>query len=483
MSRNSTTSQGGAITQLVAIGALDAYLTSDPDVTFFRSGFTKCSPFSAESVVQEFNTQPRFGGLANCQINRTGDLLYHMYLVVDLPGITLCKGDTLDDRVAHRESCNPCTDGDARVADEAGRAWRSRNYSSCDGGCGSDEEGTVAVERGAGSDELSTCPWVHWSNAIGQLLVQECHISIGNQMITQLWGELMFCLEEISGRVGRRLLEMVGKRYTRQELIVDSQEKRTLYVPLPFWFTLASGASLPLASMQFHSVQLSVKFRNLDDLLVINAPDESSKQLSVINCDTKQRLGASDLIANVMSTYIYLEMDERDNFATQKFESLVVQYQHQEIDGKGSSFDQRINFNHPIIELIWFCRRKCHEQNGAFFNFAGLESRDPLQDIELKLNHQHRFPGLPASYYRLVQPYQAHSCIPDTFVYCYSFALHPEDTCTPSGSCNFSRVDNVHMRFLVQDGLEQEEVSIRIYASNWNILRFKSGMAGLAYAN
>ena len=112
-----------------------------------------------------------------------------------------------------------------------------------------------------------------------------------------------------------------------------------------------------------------------------------------------------------------------------------------------------------------------------------LEHRDPLQSVELLLNHTVRFGGLPASYYRLVQPYQAHTCIPDTFVYCYSFALHPEDTCTPSGSANFSRIDNINMKFTLQEGLGEENVNVNIYALNWNVIRFKSGMAGLAYAN
>ena len=137
----------------------------------------------------------------------------------------------------------------------------------------------------------------------------------------------------------------------------------------------------------------------------------------------------------------------------------------------------------PNSKRMCFTRRACNERNGHFFNFSGLEHRDPLQSVELLLNHTVRFGGLPASYYRLVQPYQAHTCIPDTFVYCYSFALHPEDTCTPSGSANFSRIDNINMKFTLQEGLGEENVNVNIYALNWNVIRFKSGMAGLAYAN
>ena len=473
----------GALTELVARGALDGYLTEDPEVTYWKAGFTKCAPFAVESIVQQFSTNPQFGGNGQCTIQRSGDLVYHMYLAVDLPGVSLCK--VADGMPAcplsstRKPVCKMCPEN------VANSEWRSSNYGSCDNACDSDG---VAVTRTTRDDALDNCAWVHWANAVGQLMIDEASIAIGQQTITSIWGELMFCMEELSGRVGRRLLEMVGKRYTRHELIVDSQEARTLFVPLPFWFTLASGAALPLVSMSFHSVVLTISFRKLDDLLVINVPcnenGEQIEQMEVLNCCTNARIAATDLKAHIMSTYVYLENAERTSFANADFSSLIVQHQRHPFNSRGkSSFSERLNFNHPIIELIWFARRVCHETNGAFFNFAGIESRDPIIDCSLMLNHQPRFQKLPASYYRLVQPYQAHSCIPDTFVYCYSFALHPEDTCTPSGSANFSRIDNIAFGLTLQEGLADESVTINIYATNWNILQFKGGMAGLMYAN
>ena len=62
----------------------------------------------------------------------------------------------------------------------------------------------------------------------------------------------------------------------------------------------------------------------------------------------------------------------------------------------------------------------------------------------LRLNNQPRFQEREGRYFRLVQPYQYHSLIPKSFVYCWSFALHPEDP-QPSGSCNFSRIDTVEL--------------------------------------
>ena len=59
----------------------------------------------------------------------------------------------------------------------------------------------------------------------------------------------------------------------------------------------------------------------------------------------------------------------------------------------------------------------------------------------------------------------------------YSFALKPEEH-QPSGTCNFSRIDNAQLLF------SGEQPSIKnVYAINYNVLRIMSGMGGLAYSN
>ena len=58
----------------------------------------------------------------------------------------------------------------------------------------------------------------------------------------------------------------------------------------------------------------------------------------------------------------------------------------------------------------------------------------------------------------------------------YSFALKPEEH-QPSGTCNFSRIDNAQLNFSASATLAN------IYAVNYNVLRIMSGMGGLAYSN
>ena len=61
----------------------------------------------------------------------------------------------------------------------------------------------------------------------------------------------------------------------------------------------------------------------------------------------------------------------------------------------------------------------------------------------------------------------------------YSFALKPEEH-QPSGTCNFSRIDNAKLQWSAATG---SSGAMSIYAVNYNVLRIMSGMGGLAYSN
>ena len=132
---------------------------------------------------------------------------------------------------------------------------------------------------------------------------------------------------------------------------------------------------------------------------------------------------------------------------------------------------------------------------------------------KLQLNGHDRFSTRLGDYFNLVQPYQHHTNIPlSPGINVYSFALRPEEH-QPSGSCNFSRIDNATLQISVRysntvledctvdvngvpcSTLEVIEpylgcslngsnlqAKIRIYAINYNVLRIMSGMGGLAYS-
>ncbi len=109
---------------------------------------------------------------------------------------------------------------------------------------------------------------------------------------------------------------------------------------------------------------------------------------------------------------------------------------------------------------------------------------NPCVTAKLQLNGQDRFSEREGSYFDVVQPFQHHTRHPDTGINVYSFALRPEEH-QPSGSCNFSRIDNAVLQLVLSAPtvLGTNTAKVRVYAVNYNVLRVMSGMAGVAYSN
>jgi hypothetical protein len=283
-------------------------------------------------------------------------------------------------------------------------------------------------------------------------------------------------------------------------LIGNASAEQELHIPLDFWFNINAGLSLPLIALQYHEVRFVFQFNPLNDLLVLI--DEQGNHVKKTEWRHKD-ISAQGLNINLFIDYIYLDTDERRRFAQMSHEYLIEQVQHNEVsvDLTKSTHSQRLTFNHPCKELMWVFQRSDNQAEADWFNFAnagpGNEKIGPdiLTHAVLRLNGHYRFnPRRSALFFRQWQPFIHHTRIPDSNLYLYSFALRPEEH-QPSGTCNFSRIDNTILEFEVDTGTPISPVLpeqvlytapnalMTIYARNYNVLRIMSGMGGLAYSN
>jgi hypothetical protein len=218
------------------------------------------------------------------------------------------------------------------------------------------------------------------------------------------------------------------------------------FVPLQFWFCRNPGLALPLIALQYHEVKVKVAF---GATALTNGPSTSAS-------------------ISLWADYIYLDTDERRRFAQQSHEYLIEQVQHQSYSSTSSA---ELNFNHPVKELVWTGAR-----NAVTGTPAALGATTTFQ---LKLNGHDRFAARNRNYFTRAQVWQHHSGFGGINardnIAVYSFALKPEEH-QPSGTCNFSRIDNA--RLVLSTG-----AAIEVYAVNYNVLRVMSGMGGLAYSN
>jgi hypothetical protein len=122
-------------------------------------------------------------------------------------------------------------------------------------------------------------------------------------------------------------------------------------------------------------------------------------------------------------------------------------------------------------------------------------SDNPVYDAKLQLNGHDRFQERDGYYFNYVQPFQHFTHTPADGINVYSFALKAQDH-QPTGSCNFSRIDNATLNVSVGynntnvdssrytlNYLQGYSSVMNIYTVNYNVLRVMSGMAGTAYSN
>ena len=78
----------GGLLQLASAGIQDKYLTHLPQITFFKSVYRRHTMFALEMREVPFDINPEYEDTASVTIPNSGDLVYRIYLSVDIPSIS-----------------------------------------------------------------------------------------------------------------------------------------------------------------------------------------------------------------------------------------------------------------------------------------------------------------------------------------------------------------------------------------------------------
>ena len=82
----------------------------------------------------------------------------------------------------------------------------------------------------------------------------------------------------------------------------------------------------------------------------------------------------------------------------------------------------------------------------------------------------------------LFGPYHTHENVPPTGINVHSSVLNLKNN-HPSGTRNMSRIDTASSLNSSSNIDSNNPAKVRVYATNYNVLRIMSGMGGLAYSN
>ena len=345
---------GGGLMQLVAYGAQDVYLTGNPQITFWKVTYRRYTNFAIESIEQTFNGQADFGRRVQCTISRNGDLAYRTYLQVTLPEI------------------NQLMSGNAGVINNA---------------------------------VYNTGVYARWLDFPGEQLIAQVEVEIGGQRIDRQYGDWMHIWNQLTmtAEQQRGYFKMIGNT-TQLTFITDPSfssvdgpcnstaprqvcaprnalPETTLYVPLQFWFCTNPGLALPLIALQYHEVKINLDIRPIDECLwavtTLSCNNLSTGQTGAYNTQGSPYSGVSAafqagqaapgrpvpatiaynqslVAASLYVDYVFLDTDERRRMAQNPHEYLITQLQFTGDESVGSSSNKiKLNFNHPVKELIW----------------------------------------------------------------------------------------------------------------------------------
>jgi len=391
--------------QLVAYGAQDVYLTGNPQITFWKVTYRRYTNFAIESIEQTFNGQADFGRRVQCTISRNGDLAYRTYLQCTLPEINQLMG----------------------IA-------------------------SFAVGVGSGV-------YARWLDYPGEQLIAQVEVEIGGQRIDRQYGDWMHIWNQLTmtAEQQRGYWNMVG--HTTQLVFItdpsfsevdgpcDSLAPRqvcaprnalpetTLYIPLQFWFCTNPGLALPLIALQYHEVKINLDIRPIDECLWAVTTLSCNSDAYANNSTGKLKNGGpggpqnpavagfaanqyspgrpvpaaiaynqSLVAASLYVDYVFLDTDERRRFAQNPHEYLISQLQFTGDESVGSSSNKiKLNFNHPVKELIWVVQP---DQNvdycsslvcdALLFKVLGAQPFNYTDAIDALPNAIHAFGG-PAS--------------------------------------------------------------------------------------
>lgn len=331
---------------------------------------------------------------------------------------------------------------------------------------------------------------VSYINSIGHALIDEITLEIGEQEIDTQTGEWMEIWSNMTTTTMQKdaFNVMIGKNeiYT----VPQNFGPLKLYIPLRFWFCKNPGQYLPLLALQYHPIRINLKLKPLQDLFY------SPLLVDPGACSTLAVNPVKITDLKLYGDYVYLDVEERRRFVSNTHEYLIEQIQYTSpiaIPIGATSSTVRLEFNHPVRELLWFIQRSKMLSYHEPFNYSStsiLESgdrRDMMADAVIQLDGYDRFDKRDAGYFRLVQPYYHHTVTPNTlYLYNYCFALRPEEL-QPSGSLNASRIDSFVLQMnLVPDSTTgvpppRGNAITRVYATNHNVLRIINGFGGLLF--
>lgn len=514
--------------QLVAYGAQDVYLTGNPQITFWKVTYRRHTNFAMESIEQTFNGQANFGNRVQCTISRNGDLAYRTYLQVTLPEVTSTDAKYarwLDYPGEQLISMVEVEIGGQRIDRQYGdwmHIWNQLtmtaeqeagynkmigqttqltyitdpSFADVEQACDTTAIAQVCAPRNALPESTLYIPLQFWfccnpGLALPLIALQYHEVKINLEL--RPLDEMLWAVNDLAD-IAKSTTGAYNKSLASASLYVDyvflDTDERRRMAQNPHEYLIEQLQFTGDESVGSSSNKIKLNFNHpCKELVWVVQADE--------NVDYCASFENGTVLANLFGAQPFNYTDAYDALpnALHAFNSrLGAAGENAVIDGSGL-FQNAGAVDVTGADTWGYTAQKMGASEAAGVSDAGAfvlaESAlnmhcwglNPVVTAKLQLNGQDRFSEREGTYFDLVQPYQHHTRNPDTGINVYSFALRPEEH-QPSGTCNFSRIDNATLQLVLSHNAigGNKTARVRVYATNYNILRIMSGMGGLQYS-
>ncbi len=455
---------GGKI-QLEAYGIQNNYFNSNPDISYFKIVYKRYTNFSIETIKQynDNETNAKLGDIIEYTIGRDGDLLSNLYLEIDV-NLQFTNNFGADNHIVNYGhniiDYIELSIGDMTIDKHYGKWLQIYNELNNYNDLGSN--GFINKD----------------SNKFGYLYTKYQKLS----------GTGVHNLSSNSFQ-SNHLKNGGGSSYYFHNNFLRGR----IFIPFQFWFCKNPGLSLPLIALQYHLIKIKLKLNNFKSSFQ-NTSKKSTLQenyyLNNLGINTQSDLSSlvnDNSIYTLWGDYIFLDKDERINFAMCNHEYLIEQLQYdQQIipinNGLISNSILDLKFNFPVKELIWTFT------NDSFYETHFINSSNLDGEIKLNINNQDRISFENYLYFTKYQTKKINGrggISNRDSIFLYSFSLQKKNDFQPMGYCNFSGINNISLEInnLQLSISDSTNINCNIYAINYNILRIMNGMGSILYSN
>jgi hypothetical protein len=500
---------GGGLMQLAAYGSQDVYLTGNPQITFFKVVYRRHTNFSIEPIQQVFNGLANWGRNVSATIARNGDLLFRMYVTITLPDVPT-TGSAADQfrwlnwlgHIIVKEA--ELVIGGQRIDRHYGHwlhIWNEltqtfghqAGYATMVGNVPKLVQSTIGDVNGI----TLYVPLRFWFNrnvglALPLIALQYHDVQVNIQLADKIdcyWSSssarVPADLEDVSLWVDYIYLDADERRKFAQashEYLIE-QLQYTGDIPLRY-SALNENIKMPFNHPVKEVIWTIQKDSVIDPTLMTNYGGQQwfnftdALDYTYFSGTPQDPLGGGIGTAafNVGNWYQSMPMSGTANGSV----ATSGQYGANGVNTSGLFFDDLFTNVSNVSSRAWTSHLPVFDSG-----------ENPTSYAKIQLNGHDRLASREGRYFNTVIPQECHENCPATGINVYSFALKPEDH-QPSGTCNFSRVDIGQLVLTITPQTfdypggssdTNDTAKCRIYATNYNVLRVMSGMAGLAFTN